>query len=557
MATGTVNFVAPAPPAAPTGLNAFPGNAQVTLSWTASAGATSYKIYRGASNGETLLASPAGTGTTYTDLTAANGTTYYYKVSAVSAGGEGNLSTEVSATPSASLANVGFVNSDATTRGNWINTYGADGYNVSQDSNVKTPSYAQVGFTGAGNYTWTSSTTDVRALQKPENPSDRIAGTWYTSSSFTIDVNLTDGNTHQVALYVLDWESAARAETIKVLDAGTGTVLDTRILAAGSFENGEYVAWNIQGHVKFEIDNTGTTNAVVSGLFFGGSTPVTPTGSATFVKADTTTQGNWINAYGADGYNVSQDANVKTPSYAQVGFTGAGNYTWTSSTTDVRALQKPENPSNRIAGTWYTYSSFTIDVNLTDGNTHQVALYVLDWEVAARAETIKVLDAGTGAVLDTRTLAAGSFENGEYLAWNIQGHVKLEIDNTGSTNAVVSGLFFGPAAVTPHVQVRGGQHGLSGALGDPIVSQLVTPTIPPQLVGLSSGVPSWGFGDGMRQAKLHAGSDAPGIQWLVDRAETRGEKSDHGGGTGAGDADWLDTIAAALAEDPSDPGRER
>jgi hypothetical protein len=109
-------------------------------------------------------------------------------------------------------------------------------------------------------------------LQKPENLSDRIAGTWYTNgvSSFTIDVNLTDGNSHQVALYALDWDSSSRAETIKVLDAGTGAVLDTRVLGAGSVHNGEYLVWNIKGHVEFEVDYNGGYNAVISGIFFGG-----------------------------------------------------------------------------------------------------------------------------------------------------------------------------------------------------------------------------------------------------------------------------------------------
>lgn len=175
---------------------------------------------------------------------------------------------------------------------------------------------------------------------------------------------------------------------------------------------------------------------------------VTATASASFVTSDTTTQGNWNGAYGGDGYNVSQDANVKTPSYAQVSVNGQSNYVWASSTTDIRALAKPENLSDRIASTWYTngVSSFTIDVNLTDGNSHQVALYALDWDTTGRAETIKVLDAGTGTVLDTRTLAAGSFHNGEYLVWNLQGHVKFEVDYNGGANAVICGLFFGPGS---------------------------------------------------------------------------------------------------------------
>ena len=41
----------PAIPAAPTGLTATPGNAQVALSWTASTGATSYNVLRSTVSG--------------------------------------------------------------------------------------------------------------------------------------------------------------------------------------------------------------------------------------------------------------------------------------------------------------------------------------------------------------------------------------------------------------------------------------------------------------------------------------------------------------------------
>ena len=85
----------------PTGLAARAGNAQVTLSWTASAGATSYKVYRGTTAGGES-ATPIASGvpaTSYSDSGVTNGTQYYYKVAAVNAGGTGALSSEVSATP--------------------------------------------------------------------------------------------------------------------------------------------------------------------------------------------------------------------------------------------------------------------------------------------------------------------------------------------------------------------------------------------------------------------------------------------------------------------------
>ena len=62
-----------------------------------------YNVYRGTgSNGETLLAS-GRVGTSYVDTTVTNGTTYYYKVTGVNQSGEGALSNEVNATPTASV----------------------------------------------------------------------------------------------------------------------------------------------------------------------------------------------------------------------------------------------------------------------------------------------------------------------------------------------------------------------------------------------------------------------------------------------------------------------
>src|ERR1700722_14317645 len=99
-ATATAT-AAPTPPAAPLNLTATGGTQQISLAWTASTGANSYNLKRAASNGGpyTTVASPAGT--SYTDTTVSNGTTYYYVVTAVSATGESANSNQASATPSA------------------------------------------------------------------------------------------------------------------------------------------------------------------------------------------------------------------------------------------------------------------------------------------------------------------------------------------------------------------------------------------------------------------------------------------------------------------------
>ncbi|MGO8671214.1 MAG: choice-of-anchor tandem repeat GloVer-containing protein [Capsulimonadaceae bacterium] len=97
---------APAVPAAPSGLTATAGSAQVSLSWSASTGATSYDVYRGTATGAEST-SPLATGITttgYTNTGLTNGDKYFYKVSAVNAGGTSAESNEASATPTAPVA---------------------------------------------------------------------------------------------------------------------------------------------------------------------------------------------------------------------------------------------------------------------------------------------------------------------------------------------------------------------------------------------------------------------------------------------------------------------
>jgi hypothetical protein len=99
--------LAASPPVGHTGIAL---SSRVDLAWQPSAGATAYAVYRGTSAASvTTRVSPAGgvLGTTFSDTSAANGTTYFYAVRAIEGGFESSDSKLVQATPAARSCSTG------------------------------------------------------------------------------------------------------------------------------------------------------------------------------------------------------------------------------------------------------------------------------------------------------------------------------------------------------------------------------------------------------------------------------------------------------------------
>ena len=89
------------PPAPPTGVVSTPGNTSVTLRWTASPGATSYKVLRSLTPGGPYAEFPSNTtsATSLSVLGLTNGLPYYFVVTATNAGGTSPVSAEASGMP--------------------------------------------------------------------------------------------------------------------------------------------------------------------------------------------------------------------------------------------------------------------------------------------------------------------------------------------------------------------------------------------------------------------------------------------------------------------------
>src|SRR5258708_11224360 len=199
------------PPAAPTGLAASAANAQVNLTWNASAGTTGYFVKRSTTSGTEAQIAPTAT-TNYTDNNVINGQTYYYIVSAYNSHGQSPDSAEVNATPvvppppapAGLTANV--VNSQVALT--WPVSSGANSYNVKR-STINGSGYAQIVNTTGTNFTdsgLTNGTTYyyvVSAVSSSgEGPNSTQASATPVSGPADVTITVDPTTTHPISPYI-------------------------------------------------------------------------------------------------------------------------------------------------------------------------------------------------------------------------------------------------------------------------------------------------------------------------------------------------------------------
>lgn len=179
--------------------------------------------------------------------------------------------------------------------------------------------------------------------------------------------------------------------------------------------------------------------------------------TANWIGTDTTTSGSWPGVYGSEGFfiyggNSVNPSYLSPPSYAAVSVTTwSQNSQWSYPTTDPRALPISTVPgANRFAGLIWSTSTLVVNVNITDGKTHRVSLYALDWSNYGWSTQYQIIDHANQAVLDTRALS--SLAQGEYGTWAISGNVDIVSSHPSGAAApasILSGIFFDPSPKDP------------------------------------------------------------------------------------------------------------
>jgi CSLREA domain-containing protein len=283
-------------PGAPNLTGATPGDGSVALQWSApgngGSAITNYKVYRGTSSGSETLLTTVGNVTTFTDNTAANGTTYFYEVSAVNSVGEGNQSNELSATPAATTSST--IASDTFSR---TVSAGFGTADVGGAWSVSNTGRTKVDGSQGAIFGWTAGNQDVQAWL----PSLTRANT-ETLAEVTLNATNPTGASYQARV-------VARAQA----DARNGYYARIVHTTSGA------VTWGLN-----RIDNAGGTGS----LSLGGGTLLASGGAGTKWWIRLRVQGTSIEArFWRDGTTEPSTWTVsKTDSYWASGVPALGVY---------------------------------------------------------------------------------------------------------------------------------------------------------------------------------------------------------------------------------------
>ena len=320
-------------PATPAGLAATAGNAEVSLTWTASVGATSYQVKRSTSSGaETQVSSP--TSTSYTDTGLTNGTKYFYVVAAVNSGGESANSSQVSATPVAPETAPATPSGLQATGGNaqvslrWNTSAGATSYHVKRstssgaETQVSSPtstSYTDTGLTNGTKYFYVVAAVNSGGESANSSQVSATPIVPETAPATPSGLQATGGN----AQVSLRWNTSAGAASYDVKRSTTnGGPYSTAVASPTATNYTDTTVTN--GTTYYYVVSAVNTVGPSANSAQASATPAAPTANVTISinPAQTKPISPWI--YGINSYS---DVTGTPP---QLTFDRAGGCRWTA-----------------------------------------------------------------------------------------------------------------------------------------------------------------------------------------------------------------------------------
>ena len=232
---------------APSGLTAAGAASQVTLDWTAVSGASSYTVYwdnsTGVSSSSTAITSVSTDNYTHSSLD--NGTTYYYKVSAVDTDNTtGSLSSEVSAaTPLPAADNLSASGANNTIILTWNSVGGATSYTLYWD-NVSGIDSSDTAITSITNDNYTHSNMDNGSTYyyKVAAVNSFVTSTLSSVASALLSANIQGSQTYNSHTYAITSEAMTFAEAKAAAAALGGYLTTVNTKAENTFLTNEFYA---------------------------------------------------------------------------------------------------------------------------------------------------------------------------------------------------------------------------------------------------------------------------------------------------------------------------
>ncbi|MBW8864318.1 MAG: carbohydrate-binding protein [Verrucomicrobia bacterium] len=315
----TPQFITGATPATPGGLMAWSGNSQVALTWAASSGASSYSLKRATSySGTYSIIASNGLNLSYADTNLANGTTYYYTISAQNPAG------------------------------------------------VSTDSLPVVAIVGAlPRWTWTVSASVMASGNPPDNAIDGNINTRWSSGTpqtngMWFQIDLGAANTFRGLVLDAGSSSSDYPRGYQVNISNDGLSWGSPVATGSGNSAVITILFGNQNARYIRVTQTGS----VSGLWWSmhevnvlGTVPATPTALAGTSISGSQINLAWNAATGAGGYNIKRASNSGGPyatvawnltdtTYTDFGLTGGSLYYYVVTATNAFG----ESPvSNEVA----------------------------------------------------------------------------------------------------------------------------------------------------------------------------------------------------------------
>lgn len=240
-------------PGDPTNLTGVAGSGQVALSWTASAGATSYNVYRGTVfDGEATTPIATVTSPSFTDTSVTNGTLYFYEVAATNSVGTSGDTEQIMVTPMAPGGTSGAVS-------------------ISCGGSAASPFVADTDFASGSTSSTTHAISTSDWLTSPVPPQSVLQTNRHGQMTYRMG-GFTAGSRHTVTLYFVEhFFSAVGKRLFDVIINGSKVLSGFDVFADAG---GQFIAVqhtftttaNASGQVVVQFVTGAADNPIVNGI---------------------------------------------------------------------------------------------------------------------------------------------------------------------------------------------------------------------------------------------------------------------------------------------------